>query len=635
VTKFNKAFRYLLFACFFVCWQSEQRAESCDAVALIQKANTLNLARSRAWQVLLHYKPSTGGWRSLVKDPQFFLTPQGFSDPEGELNASIQALTHQSLGKKGIPFAERFPARAQWLIRELNMGCNQSFQAQSENVSAWMRRINPHKAALVFPSAAFKGLGAMFGHTLIRFDSTNENPLLSYSVSYSALSTKDNICSFVWKGLTGGFAGYYNLLPYYRKVHEYQDMEERDIWSYGINFTPDEVEMMALHALELRNIKTPYYFLDENCALNLLFIIEAGRPSLKLVDRYWAQAKFWVVPSDTVIFLWNEGVIASPHFEPSLARQLDYYSRMLPAPLVSGAVEMAHCTNAAQILNRMKFAPFSPHEAETCCALAAKITQFDFSQLKTRQEVFQDVYKTLTTDRTNRLNANIPPPTPPSEGHPASRVELGFGSLKNDEFLQFGFRPAYHDIFDPPGAYSGYSTFNLFNTLVRYYPEKSQVKIDQLDIVQAGSLTPGNLITKRFAWSFGTGLRQQFLADLNKHLLYYVSGGFGRSYRIGEGMYYGLAKLDFVSGSGLDGSLDIAPGFEVGINYPITAKCEVGLQGIVGYYGLSQNGFLDSVNFCLKRTLSTKDSVVCKFGLLGEGNFRGIPEFSVGWQHYF
>ena len=63
-------------------------------------------------------------------------------------------------------------------------------------------------------------------------------------------------------------------------------MEERDIWEYPLKLNPDEVNMMVLHSIELQNISTKYYFLDENCTLNLLFIIEAGRPSLQLVEHY-------------------------------------------------------------------------------------------------------------------------------------------------------------------------------------------------------------------------------------------------------------------------------------------------------------------------------------------------------------
>ena len=317
------------------------RAATNDIDGWIDKAISLGLDKSRTWQVLGHYKPHADGWKSLISDTNFFLAPSGNENPRAELAATIRAWLDTNTVGQPADCACRFPARICWLKSALNVPASRIPGSICKNDLDLMHRIAPHEAVLVFPSAAFKGMGAMFGHTLIRFDAMDKRPLISYSVSYAALSGNESIFAYVWKGLTGGFNGYYSLAPYYQKLHEYRDMEERDVWEYPLNLNPDEVNMMVLHSIELQNIATKYYFLDENCALNLLFIIEAGRPSLRLVEHYWNQPAFWVIPSDTVLFLWHEGILNQPEFEASLSRQIDFFAQHCRQPIIDEAKRLA------------------------------------------------------------------------------------------------------------------------------------------------------------------------------------------------------------------------------------------------------------------------------------------------------
>jgi len=43
------------------------------------------------WHILLHYKPGVSGYESLVDDPRYFLAPDGKTNPETELDATIRA----------------------------------------------------------------------------------------------------------------------------------------------------------------------------------------------------------------------------------------------------------------------------------------------------------------------------------------------------------------------------------------------------------------------------------------------------------------------------------------------------------------------------------------------------------------
>jgi len=118
----------------------------------------------------------------------------------------------------------------------------------------------------------------MFSHTLLTIDTGYTNKRLSNAVNYAAFTEGRTGMSFALRGLVGLFKGYYTVMPYYKKIQEYSDINQRDIWEYELNLTPDEIRRMIRHIKELDLIYTDYYFFDENCSYNLLFLLEAARP---------------------------------------------------------------------------------------------------------------------------------------------------------------------------------------------------------------------------------------------------------------------------------------------------------------------------------------------------------------------
>ncbi len=93
------------------------------------------------------------------------------------------------------------------------------------------------------------------------------------------------------------------MLPYYTKLQEYSDVDHRDIWEYPLNLTGPEIRKMMLHIREMDGIASDYYFFDENCSYDLLFLLEAARPSVKLTDQVHA----WLIPLDSVRMVEQRG----------------------------------------------------------------------------------------------------------------------------------------------------------------------------------------------------------------------------------------------------------------------------------------------------------------------------------------
>jgi hypothetical protein len=215
-------------------------------------------------------------------------------------------------------------------------------------------------------------------------------------------------------------------------------------------------------------------------------------------------------------------------------------------------------------------------------------------------------------------------------------VELGAGISKTSGFLQLGWRPAYNDWNDPPQGYPDQGTLDFLDVKVRYYPDQYALKIQSAEIIGAGSLSPDNPVTKRFAWSLGTGLSQTYLRDANEHLLFYAGGGAGKSYRVlDRGMLYWLLKGSVLAGPGLDKNVDLGPEAEIGFSRMLGSRWQINISGKTAYYGISEKGFLEHANAGLLKFVSARHAVSLNAGLSGIGWERGLPEFLIRWQFYF
>lgn len=111
----------------------------------------------------------------------------------------------------------------------------------------------------------------MFGHTLLFIETADRSKLLSYSVSYSAVTNETFGPFFAVKGLFGMYPGYFAVLPYYAKLQQYSDVDHRDIWEYRLNLTEPEIRRMLLHIRELESIASDYYFSRRTARISSIF----------------------------------------------------------------------------------------------------------------------------------------------------------------------------------------------------------------------------------------------------------------------------------------------------------------------------------------------------------------------------
>ena len=233
----------------------------------------------------------------------------------------------------------RFPARYAWLAKTLEIDPTRIPRPPPcPEVDNILRAIDGQSVAMVFASGYVNSPASMFGHTFLRIDSRLKSPLLSFAVNYAARTDPaDGGLTFTVKGMFGGYQGFYSVMPYYDKVREYSNIDQRDLWEYSLNLTPDEVRRLLLHLIELKDIPTDYFFLDENCSYELLFLVDAARPEARLTET---MDRYWVIPMDTVRAVIGAGLVDNLVWRPSRALRIRHARSLLPDRESDLAVEI-------------------------------------------------------------------------------------------------------------------------------------------------------------------------------------------------------------------------------------------------------------------------------------------------------
>jgi hypothetical protein len=550
--------------------------------SLTEQAAAKNLNNDRTWLILLHYK----GGKSLIDDPRFFLSPDGRKDPSAELNATISALFSETVTDNENVQC-RFPARTAFLRDKLNIDSSRLPAVKCAAYEETAKKIQPRRAVLVFPASFMNKPSSMFGHTFIRLDNDFQSKLLGHAVNYAAHTGDSGGFMYAFKGIFGFFKGYYSVLPYYEKVKEYNDMEQRDIWEYELNLTEAELQRLLMHLWELKDISSPYYFFGENCSSNILFLFEAARPGLHLTDKL----SLWVIPADTVRLVRDQGLVAGVKYRPSRATVMMNIAGKLPSDLRKKARDIARGKNAPD--NPFDATDSAQDKRETL-DLATEAVQYFYAKKEIKKGEFQKTFHRTLTER-SKLGPSpvgsdaIPTPEPPDEGHRSYRLALNGGIQKGLAFQEIALRPAYHALTDPDVGYQEGSQLILTDIAARYYPEKGKFRLYSADVVNIVSISPRSTFFSPISWKVSAGMKREYLRDGDDHPMGYGNAGFGLAAKHPViGLAYMFAEAEAQTGPALRDCYALGGGGSIGILKTITPFWKAHLYAKVMAYGLGE-----------------------------------------------
>ncbi|GMQ88631.1 MAG: DUF4105 domain-containing protein [Gammaproteobacteria bacterium] len=538
---------------------------------LQERAADKVLWRNQEWMNLGHYRASglvQKGFTSSVDDAHFFYAPDGKTSPQHELDATLAALfATQDTGNEHALC--RFPARFNWLEKHLQIDTGRLPAVNCSDYAEWRGLVHANSVTMVFPTYQLNSPSSMFGHTLLRLDPADDenwSDWLSYAVNFGAnITDGDNSMSYAWKGLTGGYPGQFIVMPYFKKIQKYNQIEKRDIWEYRLNLNPAEVDAMVTHLWELKEINFDYYFFTENCSYRLLELLEVARPGIELTDEFVVTA----IPVDTVRTVERAGFVGGTFFRPS---QQTIAKKMI------GDLPEDDYVRLEKLLDQ----PIDEHNPDFQSIPAARqklLLETTYKLLRLRQN--RKVRDPLVAKKSYRLLAMLnryPPgkaqeitaPVRPESGHHSKRVTFGALERRGKAWTELGFRMSYHSLEDNESGYLRGAQINIANIVLRRKNSSGTVVVQQADFADIFSLTPRSRFFKPISWRVRGGLERVYSDDQDRPVAH-ISGGGGYSWPLlNDGAVYTLLTGRLEANSTFDTWIEPALGAAAGGLYHST-----------------------------------------------------------------
>lgn len=272
--------RFFLIACFVlnlipIC------AFASPAQQTIMLAEQLNLAQDNTFKRLLHYE---GGTSLVEKGSPFFISPDGYHNPEAELAATIQSFYKKDVLDDSHALC-RFPARFSYLQKQLNLSVSDLPKPECKQYNEFRQKVRAQSVSLVFAAENNTSPSSMMGHLFLKLSGENDGRRVEHAFSFFAKFPDENSISFYTKALLGNIDGTYILSPYSRKVSDYVFGEERPLWEFEITMEESEKEQLLTHLWELKEKDIQYAFVSHNCGKASVNLLQVAKPEIKVSQK--------------------------------------------------------------------------------------------------------------------------------------------------------------------------------------------------------------------------------------------------------------------------------------------------------------------------------------------------------------
>ncbi|NYR08515.1 DUF4105 domain-containing protein [Psychrobacter sp. BI730] len=457
-----------------------------------QQVKTDKLAQHTTWRRLLYFydnKNSVLGKKkteSLVDDPSFFLSKNGQRDSGAELDAMLVALAQELVSSSATDNDQaktntnnnsvlcRFPARVAWLAKVLAIDAA-SLSADCPELDEWMQTIAPEQLSIMFAQEYLDNPLSAFAHTLLRIDSkasiADPNQIdKAYALNYTVDGDpNDSFPVYATKSMIGSYNSAIEIDPYPEMLAKYLQDDERDTWTYQLSLTPAEVQQIMRHVWETKALKMPYYFTTDNCASEILRLIDVVRPQQNLLS----QLSYAVVPSDVIQLLNDEQLLASTTYTPAdnTLRQNQLNEKK------QQRAQLGYHNSAKQTVNEIKSAQLNPVSS------------------------MSDDGQTLLKSQIDVSDNN------PIDRHPLQLGTIGIGQRGDDDYMDIGFRAGFHDTLDHASGYPQFfnleglaATLRLYDTGDNKPNQPDSVVLQNVTLIRGRSFNPVNAAKKGNTW---------------------------------------------------------------------------------------------------------------------------------------
>ena len=604
------------------------------------KAKELNLSNNAIWLALGHYKKNIFGKNvSQVDGEDFFFSSAGKFDSKKELMATLASFfSERRLEPNKLSAQCRFVARYYWLNQQLKFDESRLKKEKCKDYDLYLHILAPEKLTVVFPTTHPNSPSSMFGHTLLRVDKkgqTEQTKMLNYSVNYAAQVTPTtSSLSYSILGLTGGFPGKFSVVPYYSKLREYSQMENRDVWEYTLNMSSEKIDFILMHIYELSPSYFDYYFFTENCSYHLLSLLDVSYPENRFTDQF----NGWTIPIDTLRLLRDRNLVSDIKYYPSHARIIKAKQKVM---IGDDLILAGRAFNEGLDIHKTEIEKLN--DVRQIQILDLLNDYYRFNKLK------QSEHSASKLNRVERevllMRSKIKKPSTPPEivepsikpdlGHGSSRISLGASRLSGENSVSLHWRPAYHDLLDPSAGFTTNSSLEFMNVGLSYDISQEKLKVKDVTVLDIFSLEARDGFFSNVSWRLSTGWKKQAEFGVN-NLSFFEIGG-GPSYALtgdGQTLVYGLLGATLQYGEGLNKSYRTAPEARLGLvsEYISRWRIHAYLKSFKGIFGDTS-----TLNvFVFQQSFAVSKNVAVNFGVerAYKGDLRS-NEYNVAINYYF
>ncbi len=521
----NNFFSLFLAAVFLIA-PINASATEVQASNKISEALDASLHKHPLWQKLLHFESGRFSSNSIsaIHSPEFFLSKEGRHNAREELTSTISAFFETPDDHNDHALC-RFPARFQWLNKQLNFNEDALPKVNCEHYQIWNKEHQIESVSMVYATGYLGNPASYYGHILLKLNEqakAGSNSLLDTSVNFGAIvPDAENPVSYILKGLFGGYDSGFTHISYYFHTHNYGENELRDLWEYELNLNDVEVEFLVAHTWELLGKKYDYYFLDKNCAFRMAELLELYS-DIKLVSG----REFWLTPQEVIQNIFATSRNNDSIKEEPLVKKITYISsrqsKLYHRYNLLDANEKALLSVLITDIDELNGSEFRARQTESQHRLIDTLLdyyQFIEVQLEIDEVEHEEKYRKVLSKRfelppspgidiNNQQEANGP-----HLGRPASRAALSY--LHNKKFgngASLKLRPAYYDELDAQEGHIKNAKLFMSNFEADVFDHSLKVRLWDLVSINSvqgqSTMLPGD---KNFAWKLYLGLQKQGL----------------------------------------------------------------------------------------------------------------------------
>lgn len=461
------------------------------------------------WKKLLHIPKKDD--KSEIIQKSFFLSKT--YDRKKELLTTIEYFINNKNTNDEIELAIcRYGARYEFLNQHLDLWKYMKHPLCKER-DLFIKKFRATSISIVFASSYLNSPASQAGHIFLKFDN-NLSDVSSYTIGFGAnITNNDSVLEYSYKGIMGKYAGTFDIAEYSKKIKEYLDTEQRHFFEYQLRLNANEVHTAILHLYELKGVKKPYYFMSQNCASQLLHIIQVAKKDSFLTNDFFYE----ISPMSLLMLLKEKNLLFKEKIRASLKSKISFlFSKMTKEEKEVFLIKKQDIFLQA----------YKKKQHNNANLIDTRIYNLRYQYLQ--EDINKSSYvrnylillrkrASIKTDST-KIESDIPSIL---NFHHSRRLRIGYIDAHSKNYLQIGYRPFYHGIEDiEEDSRNGYLEY-LSGTISI---NKNNVILDSLILVNTQTYTPSKEPFSNFAWLF----RLSYENDKRKYLL--IKHALGKSY---------------------------------------------------------------------------------------------------------